>query len=64
MVENINLKNDDNLTVINVNGGKFGVYCVYIQLGKVTIIPVRDQKTTVYVNDQAEEIKGIVIGDH
>lgn len=63
MVKNIELKNDNNLTVINTTG-KYGTYSVYIQLGKVIVIPIDDQKTTVYVNSQAEEIKSIVIGDH
>jgi topoisomerase IA-like protein len=64
MVQTIELDNDNNLTAINVNDGKYGTYMVYIQLGKVTVIPTFDQNTTVYVNDQAEEIKGVVIGDH
>jgi hypothetical protein len=63
MVTNKTLKNDNNLTVINVSG-KFGDYSVYIQLGRVTVIPIDNQKTGVYVNSQAEEIKGIVVGDH
>jgi|WetSurSiteA1Bulk_404760.scaffolds.fasta_scaffold132480_1 hypothetical protein len=63
MVKNIDLENDNNLTYINVSG-KFGDYSVYIQLGRVTVIPIDNQKTSVYVNSQAEEIKGIVVGDH
>lgn len=62
MVKYKTIKDDGKLTVINVNG-KYGEYDLYVQLGRVVVIPV-GKKTTTYANSHDVNIKGVVIGEH
>ena len=62
MVKYKSIKDDGNLTVINVNG-RYGEYDVHVQLGRVVVIPI-GKKTHTYENSVEKNIKGIVIGEH